>query len=1159
MRWRKLRFWTAVSILSLVVLFAAWLMVGDLSVLKPSVERWVSEQTGRDFRIAGRFDLDLGRRSILVADDIVLDNADWADASPMLAVGRLEVHIRTGSLFRGPVVIERLELADTELRLEERSVGPPNWVFDAADGTRATSHEPRPRGLPVLLKEVFVQSLRVRSTAPYRKAPVELAVESLRQSLADDRFVTFTMRGLLGGRRLAARARVGTWDSLLRGENVEYDVEVDIDTLNVRSKGRIDDLAKPQRPEIQFAAKGPDIDDLTRILGLGDEGSGTIDLEGTVGAAGDEFQLRLGGNLGQTRVAASARLPDLVSFDSIDASIEASGPDFLKLMALSGAGGMARRLGDTADTPFGLAIDLERRARTLTIRRGELDFAGATIRFSAALPEFPALDDGRIALDAHGPDLSALRLLTALPAGFGGEFSVALELDVDSAGREFFVLEAATTLGRVDAKGEIKGGDTYFGTTARYDFEIPDSAALADALSLRGVTLPASATTGTGSIVYDERGIHLDTPLTANLDDMSASLEGLIVPAAGFAGSALTVTANSDSLVTVAALLAAADGIPALPLTARARIDIGADAVSLSDVAGEIGSTQFSGEARLEPGRGSSLNVSLNGPALEELLSERPAIAMKPGPFDLTANLVRTDATLVLDEATLTRPNGKASFSLEAALPMERRSLRFALTAAGDDVRALFGRIGRFEPLPAAYSIDVRGQRDGDLLAVDRFDLAIGEAVASASGRLNLRSDISETRFDVKLDVPDMAAIGRVGDRAFNAQPLGLEADIFGRDETIEARTFRLRIGESVVDGLLRYVSEPIESLDIAVIADGVTFAPLLEPVPEDRPPRAERGDGRMIPDVALPLDRLSGRQGSLRIEIGRLERGRLRLRDFNVDAVLDDGTLEIRDLSFRAPSGSLRSVATIRQADDAGQVEVELVAKDLALGLSETNADLARTTDANIRLEASGNDLRALLANLDGAALIDIEGGRASRNRFLRTLYGDLLNEIVVTINPFVRADPVTPIECVVIPLDIEDGRIGDRLPSFLATDKIQLSVRAAVDLDSEELDIGIRSRPKKVLTISAAELLNPYIKVVGTLAKPTLAVDEQGVLITGGAAVATGGLSILARAAWDRLGRSGNPCATARKNAEQDLDSKLAAIEPPASPATDGEVSVP
>jgi len=66
-------------------------------------------------------------------------------------------------------------------------------------------------------------------------------------------------------------------------------------------------------------------------------------------------------------------------------------------------------------------------------------------------------------------------------------------------------------------------------------------------------------------------------------------------------------------------------------------------------------------------------------------------------------------------------------------------------------------------------------------------------------------------------------------------------------------------------------------------------------------------------------------------------------------------------------------------------------------------------------------------------------------------------------------------------------------------------------------------------------------------TLAKPTLAVDEQGVLISGGAAVATGGLSILAKAAWRRLSRDKNACQTAAEKSVEALGDRFPEFSPP------------
>ena len=70
-----------------------------------------------------------------------------------------------------------------------------------------------------------------------------------------------------------------------------------------------------------------------------------------------------------------------------------------------------------------------------------------------------------------------------------------------------------------------------------------------------------------------------------------------------------------------------------------------------------------------------------------------------------------------------------------------------------------------------------------------------------------------------------------------------------------------------------------------------------------------------------------------------------------------------------------------------------------------------------------------------------------------------------------------------------------------------------------------------------SAGELLNPYIKIGGTLAEPRLMTDTSGALISGGAAAATGGLSIVGKSLWDRLSRSGDPCGDLAAEAKASL----------------------
>ena len=61
--------------------------------------------------------------------------------------------------------------------------------------------------------------------------------------------------------------------------------------------------------------------------------------------------------------------------------------------------------------------------------------------------------------------------------------------------------------------------------------------------------------------------------------------------------------------------------------------------------------------------------------------------------------------------------------------------------------------------------------------------------------------------------------------------------------------------------------------------------------------------------------------------------------------------------------------------------------------------------------------------------------------------------------------------------------------------------------------------------------------------------------VLLSGGAAVATGGLSVLARAAWTRLSRAQDPCEELAKEGKEQLgdqfpDLVVEITEPPAAP---------
>ena len=90
-------------------------------------------------------------------------------------------------------------------------------------------------------------------------------------------------------------------------------------------------------------------------------------------------------------------------------------------------------------------------------------------------------------------------------------------------------------------------------------------------------------------------------------------------------------------------------------------------------------------------------------------------------------------------------------------------------------------------------------------------------------------------------------------------------------------------------------------------------------------------------------------------------------------------------------------------------------------------------------------------------------------------------------------------------------------------------------VDFKTEKLDLKWAAKPRKGVGISASAITNPYIKLGGTLSEPALEIKPLQAVTSTGVAVATMGISILARGMWDRVTAENKVCARALKEVEK------------------------
>jgi hypothetical protein len=123
--------------------------------------------------------------------------------------------------------------------------------------------------------------------------------------------------------------------------------------------------------------------------------------------------------------------------------------------------------------------------------------------------------------------------------------------------------------------------------------------------------------------------------------------------------------------------------------------------------------------------------------------------------------------------------------------------------------------------------------------------------------------------------------------------------------------------------------------------------------------------------------------------------------------------------------------------------------------------------------------------------------------------------------------------------------------------TTKMNIIGSGTVNLKTEELDLTVRPRPKEGLGVSLGGLAS-LVRVTGTLAEPRVGIDEMGVAKTGaavGAALATGGLSLVAQGLFDKATEGAPPCQVALGKVSPATASKDPAQQPTPPPTAGTE----
>ena len=112
----------------------------------------------------------------------------------------------------------------------------------------------------------------------------------------------------------------------------------------------------------------------------------------------------------------------------------------------------------------------------------------------------------------------------------------------------------------------------------------------------------------------------------------------------------------------------------------------------------------------------------------------------------------------------------------------------------------------------------------------------------------------------------------------------------------------------------------------------------------------------------------------------------------------------------------------------------------------------------------------------------------------------------------------------------------VGESQQRRLRPDRTSFLGRGKIDFGTERLNLNWVTKPRKGIGLSASMITNPYIKLGGTLSRPAVELKPLEAVTSTGVAVATLGVSLVAKGMLDRITAEKKVC----KRALEEIDAR-------------------
>jgi len=917
--------------------------------------------------------------------------------------------------------------------------------------------------------------------------------------------------------------------------------------LNAAVNGVIGEPPQLLGSDLTFKAAGPDLSLVEAITGI-DLPPGSFNVAGRLVRRTDRVHVEnLDVRLGDTTLAASGTLGEPPEFRGIDFRLRASGSDLSRFSGLAGVDLPKRRFSaqgrlqwqDDAILLDGLAAEVGDGKIKLAGRiRPENGLRGSVLEVLVEGSDAAAM---AAMAGVSGPPAKAVRIegkVTILGRGYRLE-RVGVELG-DLSGTVDGVVTVSPTFEGSDLSVLVEGGDaSWVGALAGLERLPPDRFRLA------------------GRVAVADDGYRVDDGQAEYLGT-TVGIDGLIGAWPECEANDLILKVNIadlSRLEEVTPNLGLPDGgrLPESGFSFTGRVAGSLQVIALSELDVRLGANRLrvDGDVYMNDGfKGSSLRLRLDVPDLEELGSlvriagiKLPELPHEPS--SVNGRLTVDDAGYGIDDARFSLGTAVAKVDGRLGLQPIFHGTDLVVDVNGPNASLFTAVTGVSVPV-APFVVQGRVGWTSQGALFDDLSVRLGEYTAHVDGTLGPPPKLIGTALEVNAQGPGTGLIRDISGRAsLPDEPFQIVARLEGTPQKFSADGLEARFGTSDIEGGLtadlrgrpsvtgRFTSN---HLDLSFLAPnpGAREASEREAEPEPSNEVAERRFSDELLDFSV-LDRVDA---DVEIVVGLMELPRLKLNDLRIGLKLIEGRLAVDPLAAVGHyGGRLQADYVLEPFGSTHRMKLRGVIEDARLQMTrgEQGSESWPSFDLDLDLEATGRSPHELAASANGWYMVALGTGQMDSS-ILDLVSTDLVLEVLNTLNPFDSKADTTILECAVFFAALTDGLMHLE-PLALQTESMTLVGDGWIDFDTERLDLEWVTKPRKGFGLSASTLTNPYIKIGGTLTSPALEMKGLQALTATGAAVATGGLTLLAGGLWDRVTSERKVCKKAFKELEEKL----------------------